>query len=86
MRQPDTHPIGLIFVGTVMGLIHGVVVLLTTDPYTKTRSFLTTGNPYTAMYISLAWIDAIGIITIISAIWWYPWIERKIMERMTQVV
>lgn len=81
MRELDTNIFSLIFAGSLMGIIHGVTIWLTTDPNTRTLSFMATGNLYTAMYISLALIDGIGILFVISAIWWYPWIERKILLR-----
>lgn len=80
MRELDTHPISLIFAGSLMGVIHGITVWLMTDINSRTASFLATGNVYAAMYISLAFVDGIGILIILSAIWWYPRIERMIIS------
>lgn len=83
MRHLDTNPLSLVMAGALLGIAHGVTVLLTSDINTRTISFLTTGNMYTWMYISLLFVDGAAIIGILSAIWWYPLIERIIMDRYT---
>ena len=80
MRDLDTSIYSLIFAGSMMGIIHGITVWLTTDINSRTASFLATGNVYAAMYISLAFVDGIGILITLSAIWWYPKIERMIIS------
>ena len=81
MRELDTNPVSLAFTGTILGVIHGITVWLSSDANTRTISFILTGNPYTLMYWCAGFIDVVAVFGVVSAIWWYPWIERKIMDR-----